>query len=204
MARPTRTSLAIPAEELAPALLGMVLVRTLPDGTRLRGRIVETEAYLGVRDRCSHAFGGRRTARNESMYARAGTAYVYFTYGMHFCFNIVCGARDEPVAVLVRALEPLEGLEAMRARRSGATGRPTPDRGLCSGPGKLCQALGVDRALDGADLLAPGALELHRGDGPARVVRAPRVGVGEGHRWAAARLRWYERGSPHVSVLLKS
>lgn len=110
----------MPAEELAPALVGMVLVRVLESGERLSGRIVETEAYLGVKDRAAHSYGGRRTARNEAMYARAGTAYVYFTYGMHFCVNVVCGREDEPVAVLLRALEPLEGLEAMARNRAAA------------------------------------------------------------------------------------
>ena len=202
MPRISRKSLAIPADRLAPALLGAVLHRRLPDGTRLAGRIVETEAYLGPKDRCSHAFGGRRTPRNESMYARPGTAYVYFTYGMHFCMNVVCGAVDEPVAVLLRALEPLTGLEAMRARRAGR-GRTVPDTGLCSGPGKLCQALAVDRSLDGVDLVESPDLWLEPGDPPARVVRAARVGVGEGHRWAVARLRWYDRDSRHVSVRTK-
>ena len=203
MPRAPRSFFEVPAERLAPRLIGCTLVRML-DGERLAGRIVEVEAYSGVKDTASHAYNGRRGPKNEAMYARAGTAYVYFTYGMHFCFNVVCGAPGEPVAVLVRALEPVEGHEAMRAARAGSSGRAVPDRGLCSGPGKLCQALAIDRALDGADLLAPGALELHRGEAPARIVRAQRVGVGEGHRWAAARLRWYEEGSPHVSVLLKS
>ena len=107
---------------LAQALIGRVLVRALEDGTRLAGVIVETEAYLGVEDRAAHAFGGRRTARNESMYGPPGTAYVYFTYGMHFCFNVVCGRRDEPVAVLIRALQPIEGMDRMLAHRLSRRG----------------------------------------------------------------------------------
>ena len=109
MDRIPRSFLAVDPEKLARRLLGQRLVRTLGDGTRLAGIIVETEAYLGVRDRAAHSFGGRRTPRNESMFARPGTAYVYFTYGMHHCVNVVCGRRDEPVAVLIRALEPVEG-----------------------------------------------------------------------------------------------
>lgn len=199
MPRFSRTSLAIPAEDLAPALLGALLIRTLPSGEILSGRIVETEAYLGVGDRCSHAYRGRRTPRNESMYARAGTAYVYFTYGMHHGVNIVCGAQGEPVAVLIRALAPLEGLDAMRARRG-----LDAERALCSGPGKLCQALAIDRTLDGFDLLGAGELRLAPGEPPRRCVRTRRVGVGDGHRWALARLRWYDPDSPHVSVRAKT
>src|SRR5262249_30706689 len=112
-----REDYARPAEELARALLGTTLVRVLDDGTRLAGRIVETEAYLGVEDRAAHSFGGRRTPRNEPMYGKPGMSYIYFTYGMHHCFNIVCGEVDEPVAVLLRGIEPTEGLEVMRRLR---------------------------------------------------------------------------------------
>ena len=115
-----RQDFAKPAEELAPALLGHLLVRVMPGGQRVSGRIVEAEAYLGERDLASHAAGGRRTARNEAMYGPPGLAYVYFTYGMHFCMNVVCGRRDEPVAVLIRALEPVEGMAVMRRRRRSA------------------------------------------------------------------------------------
>ncbi len=97
-----RVFFAIESETLARLLLGCRLVRRLDDGTRLSGVIVETEAYLGAPDLASHAVGGRRTERNEAMYAKAGTSYVYFTYGMHFCFNVVCGEEDLPLAVLVR------------------------------------------------------------------------------------------------------
>src|SRR5262245_46221232 len=109
-----REAFAGSAISLARRLLGAVLVRVLDDGEVLAGRIVETEAYLGVRDAASHAYKGRRTERNEAMYARPGTAYVYFTYGMHYCMNVVCGKEDVPAAVLLRALEPLAGLERMR------------------------------------------------------------------------------------------
>lgn len=110
---------------MAKLLIGQRLVRILDDGTRLAGTIVETEAYLGVKDAAAHSFGGRRTPRNEAMYRAPGTLYVYFTYGMHHCMNVVCGAEDEPVAVLLRAMEPTEGLERMRelrlkSRRGGA------------------------------------------------------------------------------------
>jgi DNA-3-methyladenine glycosylase len=199
-----RAALALPAEVLAPRLLGSSLVRVLPDGTRLAGRIVEAEAYLGVRDRCCHSFAVRHTPRNHSMYLPAGTAYVYFTYGMHFCFNVVCGDPDEPVAVLIRALEPLEGLPTMRRHRA-APGRPTPrDTDLCSGPGKLCQALALSREDDSLDLTTSNTLFLIQGSPPERIVLAPRVGVGDASPWARRRLRWYERGNPHVSVRAKA
>jgi DNA-3-methyladenine glycosylase len=107
---------------LARKLLGTRLVRVLDDGSRLTGIIVETEAYLGVPDRAAHSYNGRRTPRTEPMYADAGIAYVYFTYGMHFCFNIVAGRINHPIAVLIRALEPTESLDQMRTHRAaGAT-----------------------------------------------------------------------------------
>lgn len=189
---------------LARALLGHRLVRVMDDGTRLAGAIVETEAYLGVRDKAAHAFGGRRTQRNESMYARAGTAYVYFTYGMHHCVNVVCGEVDEPVAVLIRALEPIEGLDAMAANRDAARrGGPRPLRSqdLCSGPAKLCQALRIDRALDREDLVTSRSLFLERDASPlAGVVRrSPRVGIPRAQEWAERPLRWFLAGNAHVS-----
>lgn len=189
------------AAAVARDLLGRRLVRVLDDGTPLAGTIVETEAYLGVRDRASHAFGGRRTPRNESMYARAGTAYVYFTYGVHHCFNVVCGGPGEPAAVLIRALAPDAGLEQMRRHRGGS-GRPWRDRDLCSGPGKLCQALAIDRGLDGEDLSRDPRLWIEPGRAvpPRQVVRAARVGIGSSGDWASKPLRWCVRGSEHVSV----
>lgn len=200
--RYTSRDLAIPAEVLAPKLIGAVLRRTLPDGMVLTGRIVETEAYMGADDRCSHAYNGRRTPRNEAMYGRAGLAYVYFTYGMHHCVNVVCGEEGVAVAVLIRALEPLTGLEAMRRLRGGR--KNLRDRDLCSGPGKLCQALAIDRALNAADLTADGPLTLLHGPSTPVLVNAPRIGVGDHEPWSFAPLRWYDPRSGHVSVRSKS
>lgn len=195
-ARLGRRDLAIDAQRLAVRLLGTVLVRTLPTGERLSGRIVETEAYIGVHDRGSHAFAGRRTPRNESMFARPGTAYVYFTYGMHHCMNVVCAAADDPQAVLIRALEPLEGMEQMARRRGVAL-----PRSLTGGPARLCEALDIDRRLDGIDLCESEVLWLEAGDPPRRVSRSARIGLGvRTGAWARRRLRWYDSESPCVSV----
>lgn len=200
----TRADFEKRPEALARALLGARLVRILDDGTRLSGMIVETEAYLGVRDRAAHSFGGRRTARNESMYGRPGTAYVYFTYGMHHCMNVVCGEEGEPVAVLLRAIEPIEGGDAMRrlrlasGRRSGGPGG-LRETDLGSGPAKLCQAMLIDRGLDGTDLARSMVLFIEAGEGSGRVGRSARIGVGYAQEWAARPLRWFLSGNPHVS-----
>ena len=208
-----RTRYAADAESLARELLGRWLVRRLSRGVVLVGRIVETEAYLGVEDAASHAYQGRRTARNEVMYAQAGTAYVYFTYGMHHCFNIVCGDEGEPAAVLIRAVEPLVGVERMRKNRlkkPGKTAHPRvkilKDEQLCSGPAKLCQALEIDRSVNGADMVRENRVyiaEPTSGNAAvpeSEVVRTTRVGVAYAGAWASARLRFYVASSPHVSV----
>lgn len=199
----TRRQLSIPPQELAPALLGQRLVRVI-DGERLSGIIVETEAYLGAEDLAAHTSGGRRTRRNEVMYGPAGLAYVYFTYGMHHCMNVVCGAVDEGVAVLLRALEPTEGLERMRAARAGGSGREIPGRLLTSGPARLCQALSVDLRLNGLDLTTSDELFLERTRwrprAGERVAVGPRIGVAYAEAWAERPLRWRIAGNPHVSV----
>lgn len=189
----------VDAATLARRLLGQRLVRVLDTGERLAGIIVEAEAYVGVQDRASHAFGGRRTTRTETMYARAGVAYVYFTYGMHHMFNVVCGEEDEPPAVLVRALRPTEGLDAMRRLRPGAV----RERDLCSGPGKLCEALAIHRRQDGTDLTTDSRLFIERVRSRAlpgsKVSRTPRIGVDSAGEWATAPLRWLLTGDPNVS-----
>jgi len=204
--RLARTLCEVDASKLARRLIGCRLVR-VREGRRLSGMIVETEAYLGVEDAAAHSFGGRRTARTEAMFARAGTAYVYFTYGMHHCMNVVCGREGEPVAVLLRALEPSEGLEEMRGRRAGrARGGAPRDVDLCSGPAKLCQAMGIDRALTMTDLIDGDALFLEApAPGvvvrPSDLVETTRIGVDRAGEWSKRPLRWYLRGNPHVSVV---
>ena len=193
LARPLpRKFYATGPRALARALLGRVLVHDDPVAGRLAGRIVETEAYGGAGDPASHAARGE-TPRNRVMFGPPGHAYVYFTYGMHHCFNIVCGQVGRPMAVLVRALEPLVGHGAMAKRR----GRADPER-LARGPGALAQALGLTRAHDALDLTRG---PLFVADLPARrdghaAARGPRVGL----RLAADRpWRYWLAGSTHVS-----
>jgi len=179
--------------EVARRLLGHILVSDV-GGSRRRtaGRIVEVEAYVGPHDPASHAFGHRRTARTEQMYGPPGTAYVYFTYGMHWCLNAVTEREGYPAAVLIRALEPIAGLETMRRRR----GSRVPDRRLCAGPARLCEALDVTGAMNGASL-ATGALRVVRGARrAAAVIIGPRIGITEAADWP---LRFYYQDCPWVS-----
>lgn len=188
-----RAWLARPAEEIARDLLGCRLVRTLDDGTVLSGFITETEAYTGPEDRASHAFGGRRTERNGSMWAEPGTGYVYFTYGMHFCMNISCFRADHPAAVLIRAVAPERGIETMRALRSSKPRKhPLRDRDLSNGPAKLCQAMGIDLSFDGIDLLQSPHLAICQGVAVPddRVECTPRIGIGNAGEWKDKPLRW--------------
>src|SRR5688572_16036609 len=185
------------ADVLAVArdLLGKVLVVPARGGARVAGIIVETEAYRAPEDRASHAWNGRRTRRTETMYGPGGTAYVYFVYGMYHQFNVVTNVADVPHAVLIRALEPLEGVDLMRRRRGGAA----PGE-LTSGPGKLCIALGIDRRLDGADLLGDRIwLEPGRRVSADAIAAGPRVGIDYAGDWVAQPWRFWLRGNPFVS-----
>lgn len=181
--------------QVARDLLGQVLVRLL-NGERLSGRIVEVEAYIGEDDQASHARFGR-TPRNAAMYGPPGCAYVYQIYGLHHCLNIVTEREGFPAAVLIRALEPLEGRERMRALRGGV-----PDPLLTSGPARLCQAMAIDRSLDGADLCAPDAVlfvEEGRPVADESVATGPRVGVRGDRRARTAPWRFFIAGHPCVS-----
>ncbi|MEQ1646841.1 MAG: DNA-3-methyladenine glycosylase, partial [Pyrinomonadaceae bacterium] len=147
--------------EIARDLLGKLLVVRNENGERVSGMIVETEAYLGETDRAAHSFGGRRTARNEVTYGLGGHVYIFFIYGMYYQLNVVCGKVNTPHVVLIRAVEPVEGIEPMRERRSRKKLEPgaiatgfMADKNLTSGPGKLCIAMSIDRSMNGEDLLA--------------------------------------------------
>jgi DNA-3-methyladenine glycosylase len=185
-----RSFFARPSTAVAPDLLGRVLVRVLPDGTRLAARLVEVEAYEQG-DPASHSYPGRPTRRTEVMFGAPGRLYVYFTYGMHFCSNVVTGPDGYGSAVLLRAAEPLDGFETMAANRG-------TDRLLCSGPARLTQALAIGRDDNGADLVKDPGLFLLAGSpvAPRAVARSTRVGVNVGveRRW-----RFFERGSAFVS-----
>ncbi len=183
------SELPVGTEELARALLGMVLVRDSDEG-RSAGRIVETEAYV-IGDPASHAYIGPRQ-RNASMFLEPFHSYVYLIYGTNFCFNVTSEARGEGAAVLVRALEPLDGIALMERRR-----QTDSLRDLCRGPGRLAQALDIDRSLDGRQLLTDRDLWLaRRNRAPGAIGVSPRIGI---TRAAHRRLRFYERGSPYVS-----
>ena len=199
----TREEFSADPVTLAQRLIGALLVRTFDNGDRLAGMIVETEAYLGVEDRAAHSFGGRRTARTEPMYGPPGTAYVYFIYGMHHCMNVVCGSVGEPVAVLIRALEPVEGMAQIRRNRErGGKGRGRiRETDLCSGPAKLCQGLAIGRSFSGFDLAHGRGLSIeHRPNIPVgELVCSPRVGVEYAGEWAPKPLRWHWSKNRHVS-----
>lgn len=188
--------------ELARALLGALVVRDSPDG-RTAGLIVETEAYGGPEDRASHARAGR-TRRTAPMFGPPGHAYVYLIYGMHSCLNVVAETDGVAGAVLIRALEPVRGVALMRGRRGAAAGA---DPRLAAGPARLCQALDVDRALDGHDLvsgvrlwIADAPLETAAAIAARGVVTGPRVGVAyAGDDWAGRPWRFGVRGHPSLS-----
>jgi DNA-3-methyladenine glycosylase len=196
MARFARESFARDTLAVARNLLGARLVR-LFDGQRLSGIVVECEAYIGQDDTACHASRGR-TRRNEVMFGPPGYAYVYFTYGMHWMLNVVTEAEGFPAAVLLRAIQPVEGIETMRALR----GSPRVEHDLTGGPARLTQALAIDKTLNGADLVAGGHLWLEPDAGvpDEGVERGPRIGV----QYAAekdrlAPWRFWVRDNPYVS-----
>jgi DNA-3-methyladenine glycosylase len=182
-----------PAADLALDLLGSRLVHASPAGS-VGGRIVEVEAYRGPEDLAAHSSRGR-TARNSVMFGSPGHLYVYLIYGLHHCLNVVAGPDRKPEAVLIRALALDEGVEVARERR----GSSVADARLASGPGNVGRALGVDRSLNGADLLdGPVRVEPRSGPRP-RVSRGPRIGVAYAGSWAERPLRFWIADDPHVS-----
>jgi DNA-3-methyladenine glycosylase len=177
---------------VAKQLLGKYLVRKHPKGNTV-GRIVETEAYVGPQDLACHASKGR-TARTEVMFGPAGHAYVYFIYGFYNMLNLVTEAKDYPAAVLIRAVEPVQGIELMQNRR-----RSSALRSLASGPGKLCQAFGIDRSLNGADLCGGVLFVQDSGDPVPKFLAKPRIGVDYAGKWKDKPYRFLVRGNEFVS-----
>jgi DNA-3-methyladenine glycosylase len=179
--------------QVARGLLGRLLISTV-GGRRCVARIVETEAYVGPHDPACHAAGWRRTPRNEALYGEPGLAYVYFTYGMHWCANVVTEREGFPAAVLLRAVEPLEGLVTMRRRRGAS-----PAELLAAGPARLTRALGIDRRLDGHRLSEPPLwIAAGRPVAARRIAVGPRIGLRVAADW---KLRFYVKDSPFVSRL---
>jgi DNA-3-methyladenine glycosylase len=182
--------------KIAKELLGKVLVTNF-EGKKTSGRIVETEAYTGVIDRASHAYGGRRTARTEIMFAEGGKAYIYLCYGIHHLFNIVTNKKEIPHAVLVRAVEPLEGIETMLKR----TGKRKLDNSLTKGPGNVSKALGIHSSHTGLELMNS-EIEIVD-DGfqfdKKNIVATPRIGVDYAGEDAKLLYRFIIKGSGYVS-----
>jgi DNA-3-methyladenine glycosylase len=192
-----RSFFARPSDEVAPELLGQVIEHETPDGL-VAVVLTEVEAYAGAADPASHAYRGQ-TRRNAVMFGPPGHAYVYFTYGMHFCVNLVCRLAGTASAVLLRGGAVIEGAEIARRRRAASRG----DADLARGPGRLCQALAIDRGLDGADICDPGSplrvlgIRPGRTPVPGQVRSGPRVGV----RGAAdVPWRFWTDGDPTVST----
>ena len=186
-----------PTLQVARALLGKILVHRRR-GHTTAGRIVEVEAYRGPEDRAAHTAGGRRTARNEVMWGPGGRLYVYFTYGMHQCCNVVTRTAGEPEAILLRGIEPLVGIPLMRRRRGSP--HDVPIAALARGPGNLCRAMGIDRGADGSDLVTGSIVIL---DAPrvrtAAVGTSPRIGVAYAGNHALRPWRFFVRDSAAVS-----
>jgi DNA-3-methyladenine glycosylase len=185
-----RAFFARPTREVARDLLGQVVVSLTADG-RTGGRIVETEAYLGVDDPASHAARLKR-GRVEVMWGEPGIAYVYRSYGIHAMLNVVAEPEGETGAVLIRALEPVEGIALMQCRRGIGN-----EHLLCSGPGRLCQALGIGLDLHGTDLVTSRRLWIAPGEPVCDVLSSSRIGISRGteHPW-----RFWEKGNRHVSA----
>ena len=182
---------ARPADIVARELLGALVVSRI-GRRRTTARIVETEAYLGYRDPASHGYLHRRNERNAAIFGPPGSWYVYLSYGIHWCANLVCEAEGTASAVLLRGLEPVEGVAIMRERRG-----PRDDRDLCAGPGKLCQALGITRRLDGLMMAgSPVVVQPGRVGLPVEVETTIRIGITKAADWP---LRFLVRGNRHVS-----
>lgn len=188
---------------VAKELLGTILVHNI-DGQMLTGKIVETEAYLGVTDKAAHAYGGRRTKRVETMYGPPGTAYVYLIYGMYYCFNIITVKEGVPEGVLIRGIEPLENIDQMAINRFQ---KPYEEltkyqkRNLTNGPGKLSMAFNIDKTLDKEDLCKDRLYLEERQDGNFNIIQTTRIGIDYAEEAKHFPYRFYIEGNPYVSKL---
>lgn len=187
----SRRFYARPAEVVARDLLGLTLVRLLDDGTVLAGRIVETEAYLGENDPACHSARGK-TEVTRLFWGPPGFAYVYLCWGMYHCLNVVVEPEGRAGCVLLRALEPIAGIEHMRLRRP----RAKEDSDLCSGPGRLCQAFNIDVQLNGADMTGGNLFIAGTRKKLPVIAVSPRIGINKAADWP---LRFHIKGNPHVS-----
>lgn len=181
---------------LAKDLLGKVLFTEI-DGSVTAGIIVETEAYFGIVDKASHAYGGRRTDRTETLYSRGGISYVYLCYGIHHLFNIVTSSEGEPHAVLIRAIEPLTGKEIMESRRN----MPADKAAISSGPGSAAKAMGIDRSFNKKNLNENEIWIEDHGIryAPEEIIAGPRIGVAYAQEDALLPWRFYIKGNKYVS-----
>ncbi|XP_029640826.1 DNA-3-methyladenine glycosylase-like isoform X1 [Octopus sinensis] len=188
--------------ELSRALLGKYIVRAFDDGSQVCGKIVETEAYCGIEDACSHSYNNRRTKRTEAMFMPPGTLYVYTIYGMYSCMNI--SSSGDGCAVLIRALQPISGLEKMQSLRSKKNPlKPIKEKNLCSGPSKLCQALDVTKeTFNKEDLITSNRLWLSSGDTveDSEIDISKRINITGDEIWVNKPLRFFIKYNPYVSV----
>lgn len=187
---------------VAEELLGKVLVHEV-DGQRISAQIVEAEAYMGIEDKAAHSYGGRRTPRVEVMYGDPGFSYIFLIYGMYCCFNIVTSEKGNPQAVLIRAAEPLEGMERMAQMRFGRIYEQLTKgqrRGLTNGPGKLCGALSLDRSFNGVDLCGNEVYVEEGRSGKLGIVTTKRVGIDYAEEAKDYPWRFYAAGNEYVSV----
>lgn len=182
-------------ERIARDLLGKLLVVPAADGSRVSGMIVETEAYMGIEDKAAHSYGGRRTARNEITYAEGGHVYVFFVYGMYYQLNLVTGPAEYAHVVLIRALEPVEGIAKVRERRG-----EMPDKNLTSGPGKLTIALGIDRSYNGEHLSDDRIwVEEFKKIKKSEIASGPRVGIDYAEEFVDMPWRFWIKENQFVS-----
>jgi DNA-3-methyladenine glycosylase len=180
---------------IARELLGKRLVVPAEDGTRVSGIIVETEAYQGPEDKAAHSYNNRRTKRTEIMFRIGGTAYVYFVYGMYYQFNVITNSETIPHGILIRAVEPEEGIDLMKARRAVKR-----ERDLTSGPGKLCLSLGIDKRYNGADLLGDEIwIEDNPGIPPGKIASGIRIGIDYAEEYVEKDWRFWIKENPFVS-----